>query len=278
MAPFEVGRPEAGYYNDLTVEVRAHASDPEAAERRLEQLTADPRRINWVTVAQLGLGAWQLGWEAIADGAASAVADSLGRQGALAYGFPMPHTYELEPPWSSAMAQGQAASLLVRTGRSHAALLAVQPLIDEVSPLVAATDDGPVLQEYPTLPPAHVLNGWIFALWGLYDVGSAIGDGAAADAWETGLRTLARRLPLYEVPGRWSRYDLYPHPLAHVASPFYHRLHVEQLRALDRLARDEAFARYAHRWASAARSPVLLAAAVGRKAAFRALRPRRPVT
>ena len=29
----------------------------------------------------------------------------------------------------------------------------------------------------------------------------------------------------------WSRYDLYPHPLTNVASPFYHRLHIEQLRA-----------------------------------------------
>ena len=31
-------------------------------------------------------------------------------------------------------------------------------------------EEGPVLEEYPTEPPTHVLNAWINGLWGLDDI------------------------------------------------------------------------------------------------------------
>jgi D-glucuronyl C5-epimerase C-terminus len=270
---FEAGVPSSGYYNDLTAEVSADS--PKEAVRRLERLTADPRAVNHVSVAQLGLGCWQLGWRDAAARVADRLARALDGDGLLRYGFAMPHTYRLEPGWASALAQGQAASLFVRVGLPDAAQEAVRPLVAEPSELRASTEHGPVLQEYPTDPPAHVLNGWIFALWGLYDVARGTGDEVAADAFEDGVAALAARLPRYELAGRWSRYDLYPHPIAHAASPFYHRLHVEQLRALDELAPAPAFREYADRWAASARSYPSVALGVGRKVAFRLLRPRR---
>jgi hypothetical protein len=182
------------------------------------------------------------------------------------------------------MAQGQAASLLIRAADAlerpelaELAARAVAPLWSGEPPLVAATAEGPVLQEYPTDPPAHVLNGWIFALWGLYDVGAVDGlslaTGAQA-AFAAGAHALARRLELYEAGNGWSRYDLYPHTLVHVASHFYHRLHVAQLQAMDALAPDAVFAETAARWERAASHPVAVATAVARKACFRVLRPR----
>ena len=39
----------------------------------------------------------------------------------------------------------------------------------------ARLGDGPWPEEYPTDPPSYVLNGGIFALWGLYDVGEGAG-------------------------------------------------------------------------------------------------------
>jgi hypothetical protein len=270
-SPFEAGEPSSGYYNDLTIEVGA--ASPDEAMRRLESLTADPVRVNHVSVAQLGLGCWQLGWTDAAARVADRIAGALDGAGLLRYGFAMPHTYRLPAGWASATAQGQAASLFVRVGLPDAAREVVRPLV-EPSDLVAPTPQGPVLQEYPTDPPAHVLNGWIFALWGLYDVGRGVGDEVAALAFAQGAEALAARLPRYELAGRWSRYDLYPHPIAHAASPFYHRLHVEQLRALDDLAPDPAFRRYADRWAASSRSYASVALGVARKVAFRALRPR----
>jgi D-glucuronyl C5-epimerase C-terminus len=269
---FEPGLPSSGYYNDLTLEVAA--GSPDEAVRRLERLTAEPHAVNHVSVAQLGIGAWQLGWTDVAARVADRLARALDGDGLLRYGFAMPHTYRLAAGWSSATAQGQAASLLVRVGLPDAAREAVRPLV-EPSALLVRTEDGPVLQEYPTDPPAHVLNGWIFALWGLYDVARATGDEAAGSAFEDGVASLAARLPRYELAGRWSRYDLYPHPIAHAASPFYHRLHVEQLRALDELAPHPVFREFATRWAASSRSYPAVALGVARKVAFRALRPRR---
>jgi heparosan-N-sulfate-glucuronate 5-epimerase len=214
-------------------------------------------------------------------------------QGRLAYRMPMPHTYRISPPWFSAMAQGQAASLLVRVAKTlqrpdllTRALDATRPLLK--APLVTQTDDGPVLQEYPTTPPAHVLNGWIYGLWGLYDVATSFaadppvepGHEAAVrtaeSAFHDGVETLARRLPLYDTAHGWSRYDLYPHPLTNVASPFYHRLHVAQLEVMAALVPGEpAFARAAERWARPLHNPVTFASGLARKVAFRLVVPRR---
>lgn len=290
-SPFEPGNPLSGYYNDLTLEVRA--ANPTDGVERLHRLTST-RDVNFTSVAQLGIGAWQLArtdpsWLKVAGAAARWLAARLDDRGCLAYQWPMPHTYELEPPWISAMTQGEAVSLFVRAAPDDdspeelfsAAARAVMPLL-EPSPVVTRTPVGPVLQEYPTTPPAHVLNGWIFGLWGLYDL-SATGHGdaiptevarRASSAFEAGVSALAAWLPRYDTRG-WSRYDLFPHPIVHVASPFYHRLHIEMLRATNELAPNETFEETAARWERSADHPAAQVAAVTRKIAFRVIRPRR---
>jgi heparosan-N-sulfate-glucuronate 5-epimerase len=294
-APFLAGDPASGYYNDLSVEVTAHAPTPSEGHSRLAELTRDRGRANMVSIAQLGLGAWQLsldheGWTEVARSAADWLRGELEPNGVLLNHFAMPHTFPLDAPWASAMAQGQAASLFVRLGSvdpmyQSAALTAVRPLVLETSPLLVRTEEGPVLQEYPTSPPSHVLNGWIFALWGLYDVASTDQTApddelvdTARDAFRSGVNALAARLVLYELAGGWTRYDLYPHPIAHPASPFYHRLHVEQLHAMSELVDEPAFTEVAARWERAADRRAVVAGAVARKAAFRVLRPRRRVS
>jgi hypothetical protein len=290
LAAFEPGDPHAGFYNDLRLKAREHGT-PERALAAARALTSDRRLANPVAIAQLGLGAWQLGaedpgWAATVRHTAEWLAGEIDEDGCIAYLFPMPHTYDLRPPWHSAMAQGEAASLLVRAAvalgerdLADAGRRAVAPLCDPGSPLVATTAEGPVLQEYPTDPPAHVLNGWISALWGLYDVGCGDGAPAAAarSAFAAGAGAVAARLPLYELALGWSRYDLYPHRLPHAASPFYHRLHVEQLRAMSALVPGErAFAVVAERWGAAADRPAARVWGVALKAAFRVANPRRP--
>jgi hypothetical protein len=194
----------------------------------------------------------------------------------------MQHTFRLDPPWFSAMAQGETASLLVRAAAAldrpefaAAAERAMAPLLDDSLGLVTATPDGPVLQEYPTNPPSHVLNGWIFALWGLYDAAMGLDSSPASEAFEAGTSALARRLPLYDARPRWSRYDLFPHRIVQVASPFYQRLHVEQLRALARLRPEHAaYTESADRWEYGLQSPLAVSCGVARKVAFRLLVPR----
>lgn len=288
---FEPGDAQSGYYNDLRLKV-AGFPVPGAALTAIQALTADRELANAVPVAQIGLGAWQLDseeWWPVVEAAATWVARELDEGGRFTYLSPMPHTYRLEPPWYSAMTQGEAVSLLVRAavtlGRPDlldAAASAVGPLVDPSSGLVCATGAGPVLQEYPTTPPAHVLNGWIFGLWGLYDAGLALRSGAgaalaeqAAAAFDLGAAALAARLPLYDAGLGWSRYDLFPHRVVHAASPFYQRLHVEQLRAMSRLRPEHlAYTAFADRWQSALRHLVSRSYGVGRKVLFRLLVPR----
>lgn len=285
---FTPGDPHSGYYNDLTIKA-LDAGSPAAGVELAHTLTAVRERANPVTVAQLGLGAWQLSsddarWLDTVDAVAAWLRSATDSTGAVTYRFSMPHTYPLRAPWCSAMAQGEIASLLVRAAASLArpelledARRAVSPLLDPSSAVVAHTTSGPALQEYPTDPPAHVLNGWIFALWGLYDVALAAGDADARAGFDAGVAALGARLPLYDTPWGWSRYDLFPHRIVHVTSPFYHALHVDQLDALALLAPRDELVRAADRWRSALRNPAALALAVGRKVAFRALEPRRPL-
>jgi hypothetical protein len=265
---------------------------PSEALAEFRSLTAD-RRVAFPTdIVQLGIGAWQLAatdsrWFEVVAAVSGWVVSESDRDGRLAFEFAFPHTYRLQPPWHSAMAQGEAASLLIRAAGSldqpelaRAAERGVLPLLSPASPLVTETDDGPVLQEYPTRPPAHVLNGWIFALWGLYDIAAAGGElsADAANAFSTGVEALAARLPLYDTGWGWSRYDLFPHPIVHVTSPFYHRLHVEQLRAMHDLDSRPVFAETADRWEAGIENTLARAHAVTRKVAFRMLRPRKKVS
>ena len=285
-AAFVPGDPRGGYYNDLT-HVSQAVDGPERGLEQMRALTADRRTANPIVIAQLGLGAWQrraedARWLAVVREGVTWLSREREESGVIRYEFAIPHTFPLEAGWTSAMAQGEAASLFVRAADALAApeLLeearrAVAPLLDPASPLVAETDEGPVLQEYPTDPPSHVLNGWIFALWGLYDVARASDDEQSAAAFERGADAVAARLPRYSTGFGWSRYDLYPHAIRHVASPFYHRLHIEQLRALAELAPRPAFLAHADAWEAGLGNPAVRTMALTRKVAFRVINPRR---
>ena len=98
---------------------------------------------------------------------------------------PFPHTFPLPPPWASGITQGQGASLLVRlnaeTGDAdlaRAARLALEPLLTPQSSGGVCGELGgrPWPEEYPTSPESHVLNGAIFALWGMRDVAVGLGS------------------------------------------------------------------------------------------------------
>lgn len=196
------------------------------------------------------------------------------------YDVPVPK-YGLESPWYSALAQGQAASVLVRAHRltreddyRRAAIGAVAPLIDHRAGLVSETVDGPILEEAPTDPPSHILNGWILGLWGLRDVGIGLDDRAAAEAYDRGLECLRATISRYDT-GWWTRYSLYPHRLEDLAKPIYHRFHVEQVEALLRMTGETFFADIARRWRGYDR-PANRLRALGQKSLFVVAGGRRP--
>lgn len=277
------------YHIDLRDKVTKSGATPAAAAAALAALTSDRARANPVSILQVGLGALQLrdrGFVPLVADVVAWVEGAIDDRGLLAYRFPMPHTFPLDAPWFSALAQGEAVSLLLRAAtvleRPELVLLAeraASSLLEPAAGLIATTPEGPVLQEYPTRPPAHVLNGWLIALWGLHDLACAPDADPdlarrAGDAFAAGAAAVAERIDRYRTPVGWSLYDLYPHPLPNVASPFYHRLHVAQLLRQHELAPDPRLRVVAEEWGRAADDTARRSLAVARKIAFRAVRPR----
>jgi len=176
----------------------------------------------------------------------------------------------LEPGWYSSMAQGQAMSLLVRaysrSGRHEYLDAAIRALALFDIP---AADGGIVAkfmdhyvwyEEYPTIPPCFVLNGFMYALIGLYDVSATAppGDGqsTAVQLYNAGIASLHGMLPLFDT-GSGTVYDLRHLTLGGAAAPNrarwdYHATHVSQLLLLSSLQNDEStateFKAIANRW------------------------------
>lgn len=286
MASFIPGDLSSGYYNDLRSVALEYGSAREA-HGWLDLLVHRRSQLWPVRLTQLGLGAWQLAHERGADDEWLSVVHrictwaivDMDAHGRIAHEVAMPHTYAIAAPWHSAMIQGQLASLLMRAAMTSGfeylrgeAQRASASLLDPALGLCSTVDDGVILEEYPSNPAPHVLNGWIWALWGLYDVGTH--DATARSAFDNGCGTLASMLPRYELARGWTRYDLYPHPIVNVASPFYHQLHVHQMHAMYVLTGDMRFADAAARWQRAFDRRATRAIATIRKVGFRMLRPR----
>ena len=181
--------------------------------------------------------------------------------------------YGVRSRWYSAMAQGQAASALVRayqvsrSGRyAEAAVAAARAMTDHGSDLRIRTEtaDGVCYEECPSEPSSMILNGWVFALWGLHDVGLALDQSEFLTAFETGASDLARSAYRYDL-GWWSRYSLFPPIAPDVAKPSYQVLHADQMEVMQRFTGHEEFGRLAARW-YAADTPANRARAVAVKA------------
>jgi hypothetical protein len=244
---------------------------------------------SYVAIAQYGLGCyerWIAGegepWLGAAITTGRHLLDNQEPDGSWLHQVPFPHTFPTGVPWRCGMAQGEAASLLVRlyqeTGEeqlAEAARRAIAPLARGVreAGVSALLDGTPWPEEYPTEPPSFVLNGAIFAWWGARDVGVAFGDRAATQIFETGVDVLATNLSRFDT-GRWSLYCLRRYPVPHVASSFYHALHITQLEAMQRLAPRPEFDATRNRWIEYMGSPPLRWLALSQKVLFRIVVPR----
>ena len=108
-------------------------------------------------------------------------------------------------------------------------------------------------EEYPTTPPSFVLNGFIYALLGLYDV-SQVSTGdyrkRASQLFEEGVSSLKALFPLFDI-GSGSTYDLRHFTLKSVpnlARWDYHATHVTQLLVMNSIHPDPMFDSFAERW------------------------------
>lgn len=150
----------------------------------------------------------------------------------------------------SAMAQGEGASLLARAytetqdeAYKKAACAAVDFMLIPVESGGTAEyiSEGLILKEYPE--KETVLNGWIFASFGLFDVSKISEEKKYLKAWRASLSALRFVLPKFD-EGHWSYYNLGKM----YTSDFYHSLHIELLKALDTIDHDSVFEEYIGKW------------------------------
>jgi heparosan-N-sulfate-glucuronate 5-epimerase len=184
----------------------------------------------------------------------------------------------LKAPWYSGLAQGQGISLLVRAHQAtneskyyeaaQRAFVSLLRSVDQGGVLFTDERDDVWIEEYLVNPPTHILNGMIWALWGVHDYALATKDAAARNLCDQVVRTLERNLPLYDV-GFWSLYEQSGTRLKMVASPFYHRLHIVQLGIMHRLTGLSVFREYAERWEKYERSGIKRVQALAYKSVFK---------
>ena len=164
--------------------------------------------------------------------------------------------YQIKAPWISGMAQGQALSVLLRahqlTGEKKYLTTArlvwrIFNVESKMGGIISKFPDGsPVIEEYPlTSGISGVLNGFIFAVFGIYDFSLYSEEKAAQEKFTQFINSLKANLNRYD-NGFWSYYDLFT-PLR-LTSKTYHRLHLEQLKALYNITGDEFFQDYYLRW------------------------------
>lgn len=246
------------HYAELASVVRPPTSLAGDGIPRVTYARGGPARLNPVTIAQYGLQEFSYfvsgrGQSHLrnASRAAAWLVRNQDRRGRWLYrfGWRLRGSRErLRRPWASAMAQGQAISLLTRIfRRTHdarflrAALRAQLPLERPVSTggLVAIFRARRVYEEYPTRRPSLVLNGFMFTLLGLHDLRATYPTRRTQNLLNEGLDSLAVLLPLYDLP-TGSLYDLghltgartKPRP----AGARYHRKHVRLLAVLSEVS------------------------------------------
>jgi len=174
----------------------------------------------------------------------------------------------LKAPWYSGLAQGQGVSLLLRAhahslsvdekyqyqyqSAAEKAFVALTKPIADGGVLLEDAEKNLWIEEYLVDPPTHILNGFMWALWGVFDYWLARADAPAKNIFDRGVETLVHNLDRFDT-GYWSLYEQSGTRLKMVASPFYHQLHIVQLRVMSKLTGDAHFAPVADRWEGYAR-------------------------
>ena len=249
------------------------------------------RQYNPIAIAQWGLGNWNLymrtGMVGRLERARRAADWLVAKLEPNAQGVPVwKHEFDweyrdlLHAGWYSALAQGQGLSLLCRMHRAtgedkylDSARAAFRSLtIPAVDGGVSLPEgrDGSWLEETIVDPPTHILNGFLWAIWGVRDYAKASGDPEAERLLERCTRTLTRNLDDYDC-GFWSLYEQSGTRLPMLASGFYHALHISQLRVTARLLDMPELARTADRWEGYAARPTCAHRALAYKAVFKVL-------
>lgn len=166
--------------------------------------------------------------------------------------------YLCKKPWISSMYQGLGLSTLARAwmiSKNEEYLTTAQEALRSFEVPVSK---GGVLKvdrkgfwwydEYACTRRANVLNGFIFALVGLYEYHDVSKDPKALTLFNNGIKTAMHYIDKYDLNFlvfKWSKYD---DKLLFYSGPKYHNWHIKQLVQLHKITRNKEFLVWATRW------------------------------
>ena len=159
----------------------------------------------------------------------------------------------LRAPWQSADTQGKVISALVRAHRLTKRPQLLELLrgssrifelpLEEGGVRIPLTK-GALYTEKPGTPVPVILDGFLTALLGLYDLAMETRDSRVEELFRDGIDGLKLMLPEWNYRGKWSWYGA----RAYLCPPAYHKLNSLQMMTLARLTSDETLAHCAQSW------------------------------
>jgi hypothetical protein len=166
--------------------------------------------------------------------------------------------YALSPPWVSGMAQGLAISALLRAHTLSPKSVYLESATRALASFEVSAREGGCrevdalgnvwYEETPSTSPsgsAHILNGFLFAIWGLYDYVRVTNDVRAGNLYELGIKTLSAMIRQYDT-GYWTRYSLLPRN--YLANHTYHGMHINGARIFYELTGNSVFDDCVKQW------------------------------
>ena len=186
----------------------------------------------------------------------------------------------LEAPWYSGLAQGQGISVLIRAlkeTKNEKYKIAAE---EAIKVFEIPTTDGGInyldsdgfhwIEEYIVHPPTHILNGFMWGLWGIYDYAIFLNDEKVKNLFKQYTQTLIQKLGSYDT-GFWSLYEHSGTWLKMIASTFYHKLHIVQLKVMYKLTSETGFNEMAKKWEYYSNQPFNRKRALVQKMIFKVL-------
>ena len=166
----------------------------------------------------------------------------------------------------SAMNQGEGMSVLVRAWQYSSEQQFLDAARGCALPFTRKLDDNGVVEpmyatglpwyeELGNRPVRHILNGMVYALWGLRDLARTTDDTLAQELFEQGLNSLDGSLSYFDRE-YWSNYSVGEDGTPYIASMMYHNLHVVQLTRLAQETGRERLTEYARRFKADAGSTI----------------------
>jgi heparosan-N-sulfate-glucuronate 5-epimerase len=171
--------------------------------------------------------------------------------------------YSISKGWISGMYQGQAISLYLRAYQLFNIKRYLNTAEKTFSSFSIDYEDGGFkriddkgciwFEEYPTEKPSFVLNGFIYAMFGILDFYRVTKRTDAKLLWESCVHTLIVNLPKYDV-WYWSVYDQLKQEL--VSYYYQKNVHLPLMKIMFELTDNQLFEEYAVKWERNLNNPI----------------------